>query len=424
MLQRLSRATSLLTTDVGAICGIFGTSALAGGFLAPVLPLYLSSLGASPSEVGFLFTAFAITFAVFEATWGWISEHLAARTILSLRMLGAAGAILLFTQTTSLWALYAIQLVRGAIESAVWPVGRAMVATAIPPQQRGAAMGLITTAVWGSMSVGALAGGVLADFVGYNSVFLLSAGILLAGAVLVLARIRRAAPSTPSLGSPKPPAIPLEPPQALSRKEIYGRFAILGIIAFTVFMGRSSQNAFTPLFGRDVAGSEATDIGVLFLVSGLASVATLIPTGYLSDRQGRKGFIVWGVLISGLALIGFAQSTGFWWLLLFMAAGAVGRGMVNPAILAMVSELSPPRIQGRMMGLFGACEDLGLVVGPAIAGLVWTAWGPRSAFWVAGLITMAGAMVAVLLIKEREWQFKAASAPTVAAEIPRLDPEP
>src|SRR6185369_1267673 len=94
-------------------------------------------------------------------------------------------------------------------------------------------------------------------------------------------------------------------------------------------------------------------------VWGLAQVGT----GALSDRIGRKGLIVSGMVVQGVALGLIALSSSFdRWLLSAVLLG-LGTAMVYPTLLAAVADVATPAWRGAAVGVYRLWRDLGFAAG-------------------------------------------------------------
>jgi predicted MFS family arabinose efflux permease len=61
---------------------------------------------------------------------------------------------------------------------------------------------------------------------------------------------------------------------------------------------------------------------------------------------------------------------------LFAISIAVGVGLsVYTLLLAMVPSVAPNTMYGTVVGVYGSCEDLGVIIGPIVFGFVWSAYG-------------------------------------------------
>ncbi len=142
-----------------------------------------------------------------------------------------------------------------------------------------------------------------------------------------------------------------------------------------------------------------TDVGVLFGLFSIASVAGSMFGGALTDRLGRKGMLIFGLVASALSslLMGLVGSIELFFggaLIVGLFANAGG-----PAQQAMVADLLPEEKRAQGFGILRVVANLAVTIGPAIGGLL----AARSYLFlficdaVASLIT---AGIVILAIRE------------------------
>jgi MFS transporter, DHA1 family, multidrug resistance protein len=94
--------------------------------------------------------------------------------------------------------------------------------------------------------------------------------------------------------------------------------------------------------------------------------------------------------LAGLALmtavVGWAPTPVLLGVAMAFLGIATGYAGVPPA--AMLSDLTPSHGSGTAVGAFRFCGDLGLLVGPLVAGVTLDAFGFREAFAIAALPTI------------------------------------
>ncbi|WP_241559248.1 MFS transporter [Lysinibacillus halotolerans] len=90
--------------------------------------------------------------------------------------------------------------------------------------------------------------------------------------------------------------------------------------------------------------------------------------GELSDKYGRKNFIIIGLIFFGSALILFGLANSLWLLFVSRLISGIGAAFVMPTILAYVGDVTPLGERGKGMSLIGAAISLGFTVGPSIGG--------------------------------------------------------
>ncbi|MBI4884011.1 MAG: MFS transporter [Actinobacteria bacterium] len=145
-------------------------------------------------------------------------------------------------------------------------------------------------------------------------------------------------------------------------------------------------------------GASGLTIGLLFASFSAAQFLCAPLLGRLSDRIGRKPVIVISLL--GTAVGSFITgAAGVLWVLF---AGRIIDGASGASLSvaqAAVGDLAPPQERPRLMGLLGAAFGVGFVIGPAIGGLA-TLGGPHVPFYVAGVLALANALVAIVRLPE------------------------
>src|SRR5688572_28593868 len=120
------------------------------------------------------------------------------------------------------------------------------------------------------------------------------------------------------------------------------------------------------------------------IVSGflLGYVAVLPLIGRLADLRGRLPVLVGSLLVFALGSLVTAAAYD----LPSMVAGrflqGVGGGGLVPATLALVADLYPPHRRGVPLGLVGAVQELGSVVGPLYGALVLALADWEEIFWI------------------------------------------
>ncbi len=139
--------------------------------------------------------------------------------------------------------------------------------------------------------------------------------------------------------------------------------------SFMILLDSTIVNVAIPSIQVDLGASYGA-IG--WVVSGyaLAYGLLLIPAGRLGDRFGRKRLFLIGLLGFTMtsALCGTANSpqTLIGWR---VAQGAMA-GIMNPAILAIIQVVFPPRERGKAFGMYGAVSGVAVALGPLLGGLL------------------------------------------------------
>ncbi|MET9960623.1 MFS transporter [Streptomyces sp. NPDC006326] len=177
-------------------------------------------------------------------------------------------------------------------------------------------------------------------------------------------------------------------------------------------------NVAIPSIGRDLHASHSA---LQWLVSAylLGFAATLIVSGHLGDRYGRKALFLAGTAGFGLASLGcgIAQSPGQ--LITARAVQGVTAALLMPQVLGSFRTLFQGRERGAVFGMYGAVAGFASAVGLLLGGLLTDAdlfgWGWRSVFLVNVPVAAAACVAGALLVPAtRE---RGAGRPDVAGSI-------
>lgn len=138
------------------------------------------------------------------------------------------------------------------------------------------------------------------------------------------------------------------------------------------------------------------------IISGflLGYIAVLPLIGRLSDLLERQRVLLGCLVVFAIGSAVTALATDLGVLVGGRVLQGVGGGGLVPATLALVADLWPAHRRGTPLGVVGAVQELGSVLGPVVGAVIlaWSGW--RAIFW----FNVAAAMVlyaAVLLIGGR-----------------------
>lgn len=137
------------------------------GFIAPLLPLYAETLGASGFEVGLVFSSFAITRALTMTPLGNLSDFWGRKIFIVLGTLLFSLVSILYVFAVNVYQLILFRIFHGFASALVIPAAMAYVADLFPESRRGEAMGVFNMAFFAGIGFGPLIGGVLAEKAGF-----------------------------------------------------------------------------------------------------------------------------------------------------------------------------------------------------------------------------------------------------------------
>jgi MFS family permease len=381
--------------EMAIVLAVIGLATLAMSLLSPVLPLYLTSIGIEPVLLGSMLSVAMIGMAIGEPGWGWLADRMGTQVAMIAGTCISGISVLLFVFTQNVLAIFGIFFLWGFLRSAVFGPGRGYIGTAAPPFKKATFMAFSAVMLSASRSLGALPSGFLVDSLGYHSVFYTSLGVSLVGGVIVLTGLRQR-PVIAGKVQSEDASKSIMPPVKFNLFSITPQCAVTALR----FLGMGSMMTFLPLLATQVIGVDVIMVGVLFTISGLVNVLLAVPMGMLADRFGKRAMMISGLAVSAGATVGIAFASSFAWLVIFVILNSIGMVMFSPAALGLLSESVPLHRQSTAMGFYGGvCENIGIIGGSALGGIIWDTWGPQPTFLIGALTIGLGAIICLVLVK-------------------------
>jgi MFS family permease len=335
-----------------------------------------------------------------EPSMGWLSDKLGVKIPLSIGTFICGLVVLSFILSQNVIAIFFISIFWGITRSAIFAPGRGYIGVNAPSLERAKFMAFISMAMAASRTAGALPGGLIADALGYEWVFIISAAISALGGMVVLLTKK----SNPvKLDLVEAATASIEVTSLEGQVKMLPAIFSQGVVAFFFFFGFGVMSSFLPLLAVQVVGISVTGVGILFSISGIATMGLSVLMGKLADSRGKKLLINAGILFSSLAMTALAFAQSFTWLVIFVTVFAIGIAMFEPASLGLIAGNVPVRRLSTAMGIYGGIfENSGIIVGSALAGFIWSIWGPQATFLSVAVTGTLGMLTCLTLVKERK----------------------
>src|SRR5918911_3617406 len=167
------------------------------------------------------------------------------------------------------------------------------------------------------------------------------------------------------------------------------------LAAFVINLDTTIVNVALPTLVRELHASNSQLQWVVDAFN-LLFAASVLTMGSLSDRFGRKGMLLAGLSVFGLASVagGLTDSPGQ--LIAARAVMGVGAAMVFPSTLSLLTNVFTERRERALaIGLWGAVTGVAIALGPIVGGWLLQAFGWRSIFFaMAPVAGIGGVLVA------------------------------
>lgn len=166
----------------------------------------------------------------------------------------------------------------------------------------------------------------------------------------------------------------------------------------------SSATTLLPIFAKDILGTGARGLGILYASPAIGAVLAGLIMATLHNIKHQGKIILASVMLYGLATIGFGLSKSFYFSLLFLSLVGVG-DMISTVLRNTIRQLiTPDYIRGRMVSINMIFIQGGPLIGETEAGLVAAITSAPFSVITGGIATVAvTALVAVYIPKLRNY---------------------
>lgn len=385
--------------------------ALGYGVVAPVLPQYAMHFGVSISAATFVITAFAGLRLIGAFPAGQLVQRLGERRIYIAGLLIVAVSTGACAFAETYWQLLLFRSL-GGLGSAMFTVSSLGLMIRIsPPDARGRVSGLFSSGFLVGSVCGPVLGSLTAGF-GLAAPFLIYGAALLIAATVIFVFLRREAVALPSESSEAAVSVREVLRHQAYRAALFSNFAT-GWAAFGLRM------ALVPLFVVEALERGPGFAGLALATFAIGNVSVVIPSGYLSDRVGRRKLVIIGLTVSAVSttIVGFTTSVPVFLAAAYVTGAATGL-FIAPQQAAVADIIGNRARGGTAVATFQMMADVGSIVGSLLVGQIAQYLSFGWAFLVSGVILLVAAVI---------WLFAPETRPkTVAEPTPArpLGPEP
>lgn len=378
--------------------GCFLTGA-AFSLVMPFLPLYVEELGVTGLRELNMWSGlvFSITFlfsAIASPFWGGLADRRGRKIMLLRSALGMSIVMVLMGLAQNVWQLLILRALLGLLGGFV-PNANALIATQVPRNKSGWAMGTLSTGAVSGALLGPLVGGLLADMWGLRPVFYMTASVLFVCFIITLLLIREQ-------------FTPVSKKEMLHFREVIGSLKsprlVLSLFITTMIIqvATGSIAPILTLYVRDLAGNVSNIAFISGMIASVPGVAALLSAprlGKLGDRIGPEKILIAALVVSVLLLIPMAlvQTPLQLGILRFLLGAA--DGALLPAVQTLLVYNATNQIAGRVFSYNQSFRDIGNVTGPLIGAAVSASYGFRAVFCVTAGVVLFNVIYSTLTLR-------------------------
>jgi len=422
------------------------------------LPSIQEDLGADLSELQWIVTGYALTFAALMLVGGKVADAYGRRLIFVIGIAVFTFASLLCGLADSSEMLIAARMLQGAGAALMNPATLSIIAATFPPRERGTAIGIWAGVSGLALAIGPLVGGLITEQLDWSWIFFVNVPVGILGIAASFAFIDESRDETherldlPGLATSAVGLFALTyglieaNTYGWTSPRIIGAFVIAGValtafvllerhqrapmLPLELFRNRTYTGAnltmllvalamfgvffFVSLYMQQILGYSAVEAGAAFLPMTVLIILIAPLAGKTADRHGSRGLMTVGMLLIAAQLLWFSQleqDASYWQLLPSLIVGGIGMALTMTPSTAAATRAVPVDKAGVGAAVLNSSRQVGGTLGIAVMGAIVASQagalvGPESfmagferALLVAAAIAAAGAVVAFALVR-------------------------
>ncbi len=174
-------------------------------------------------------------------------------------------------------------------------------------------------------------------------------------------------------------------------------FATLFFSIFVAVTGVGIVIPLLPVYAHNL-GASGLYISLIFGSFSISRTLLLPYFGRMSDRRGRKPYIVFGLMAYAIISLGFMMASSVETLIFLRFFQGIASAMVMPVAQAYVGDITPAGKEGFYMGLFSMSMFAGMSLGPFMGGMINAAYGLDAAFAGMGILAFLAFLFSYFLL--------------------------
>jgi predicted MFS family arabinose efflux permease len=395
--------TALERRTVVALAGLYSFRMLGLFMVLPLLSLYAGDLtGSTVFLIGLALGAYGLAQGVLQIPLGLLSDHIGRIPVIIFGLLLFAAGSLYAAQADSIEGVIIGRFLQGA--GAIASTVMALAADLTSDKQRTKAMAVIGISIGMSFAVALVIGPLLASWGGLSLVFNTTAGLAMAGILIVLFAVPRARAIRPTHGETG------TVPRLLWRSLLDPGLVRLNIGIFTLHFVLMAVFVTMPLVLEESMGVHRDQHWQIYLpVLGL-SIVGMVPLMILAERKGRLRLAFSAAIL--LVLLAQWPMSGAWGEIGFYAGLClffVGFNYLEATLPSLVSKTVYAGGKGTALGVYSTFQFLGAFAGGTCGGWALQQFGLQGLFggsavllsiwWILALSMQAPRDLANLVVR-------------------------
>lgn len=368
------------------------------GTISTAAPLIEKELGLTPSQLGWVLSAFFWAYVPAQPLMGYLTDRFGAARVLACGFTLWSLATVFAGLSAGVRTLVGARLVMGTGESVTYPSALALLAQRVTDRHRARATSILQLGGMVGPALGTTVSVMIMARYGWRAMFISLGLASLVWLIPWSGQLRITAHSS-AVG----------PPRGASYADILRQRGLWGTMLGNFCSNYAFYFVFSslPLYLVHERGLSLLSMG--YLISGfyVADSMSVLATGWLLDAWTRRGAsaskayktaLIASAAGVGACLLGSGSAPLGGAAALLLAAGGMD-GMNAPSVCSLVQHFAGPLATGRWMGVQNAVSNVAGIIAPVAAGYLVEATGHyTAALYAAGVIALVGMLAWVVIV--------------------------
>ncbi|AJS58601.1 MFS transporter [Paenibacillus sp. IHBB 10380] len=338
------------------------------GLAAPIMPSLAKEMHLSGQVMGYMISAFAFAMLLVSPIAGIWVDTIGRKKMIVFGLFLFSFSELLFAIGNQVWVLFLSRILGGIGDALIMPAVTAFIADSTSLEERAKVMGYQAAAISLGFIIGPGVGGFVAEL-GIRAPFFFAAGFALVAAFISLLVLQE----------------PLSKEQLIKnrnlrsktnffseiKKSFHPLYLMPLIIVFVLSFGLSAYELMFSLFVDSKFGFTAKDIAIIITVGSISGVvAQLLFFDKLVNKFGEKKIIHATIIVAAIFIVASVFVSRYWSIMAVSSIVFFACDLLRPAVTTLLSKLAGKE-QGFVAGMNSMYTSLGIIMGPAIGGILF-----------------------------------------------------
>ncbi len=355
------------------------------GVTGLLLPLYFVSVGIPDLQVGISIGFFGASLLIFEILWGVLFDRLGPGRLVFASTILTAATYLLVPFVRNAGGAILVEFLLGVSGPILAVVTRSLVIRQNESARWAGGFGLLGAIYALAQAAGSILASLTEPAISFANTFYLAAAAMVVVYLVYLRSPNRAE------AADSQPAPVTDPAKKGPRPPLDWRgLPLLSVVAVPTFIGFSFFVNLMQLVVTQTPSISATEFQAGVVLSSFW-VSNAVFQPLFSSRGGGNARRIIAIALAASFGV-FALLTQLHEIWLIAVAGLLEGACfsaVSPLSLSLLMVGIPTRYAGTAMGVYGAAEDVGIIIGPLLGSAVWVQYGLTPAYLALGATYLA-----------------------------------